>query len=148
MIDCIINLDLKTSCGLRQNGSFTNSGSSDLVLILGCMTYNLLKYLSFSTLYSSSLRRTHTIIFSKWNKPPVSIKPPLKWAWNSLDPHGPSVPSTQRTFFHSIVGGSLMFFFFWQKAKTRNLNNVRDVLLRIIIHSKYLPDSDWLKAHV
>ena len=121
MIDCIINLDRKTSCALRQNGSFANSGSSDLVLILGCMTSNLLKYLSFSTLYSSSLRRTHTIIFSKLNKPPVSIKPPLKWASNSLDPHGPSVPSTQRTFFSfdcwRLTHVVFFFVFFFAKKQ-------------------------------
>ena len=29
-------------------------------------------YLNFSTLYSSSLRRTQTIVFSKLNKPPAS----------------------------------------------------------------------------
>ena len=42
-------------------------------------------YLRFSTLNSNSLRRTDTIIVAKWNKPshsnkpPVSIKPHLKW---------------------------------------------------------------------
>ena len=49
---------------------FTNeylpTGSSDLILILGCMTSNFL-YSSFSTLYSSSLRRTDTTVFAKLN---------------------------------------------------------------------------------
>ena len=80
-------------------------------------------YLSFSTLYSSSLRRTDTIIFSNLDKPPVSIKPPLKWPWNSLEPHGPLVSSTQWTLAaHS-------FFYLAKKAKTRNSNNVRDVFI-------------------
>ena len=131
MIECTISLDRQTSCGLRQKGSFTNSGSSDLVLILGCMTSNLPKYLSFSTLYSSSLRRTHTIIFSKLNKPP-SLLSPLS---NGLEiPQILMAPQSHQLnehFFHSIVGGSLMFFFFffWQKAKTRNLNNVNRLLM-------------------
>ena len=51
------------------------SGDSNLTLIVGFMTENLL-YLSFSTLYSSSLWRTDTIVVSKLNKP----LPPLKWA--------------------------------------------------------------------
>ena len=59
-----------------------HTGSSDLFSILGCMTSNFL-YLSFSTLYSSSLWRTNTFDFSKLNKlllsnkPPISIKAPL-----------------------------------------------------------------------
>ena len=44
------------------------SGDSNLTLIVGFMTENLL-YLSFSTLYSSSLWRTDTIVVSKLNKP-------------------------------------------------------------------------------
>ena len=49
------------------------TGSSELILILGCMTQNFL-YLSFSALYSSSLWRTDTIIVSKLNKPSLSNK--------------------------------------------------------------------------
>ena len=45
--------------------------SSDLFLIIGCMTSNFL-YLSFSTLYSSSAWRTDTIVFAKLNKRPPS----------------------------------------------------------------------------
>ena len=51
------------------------TGSSDLSLILSCMTENIL-YLSFSTLYSSSLWRTDTIAISKLNKPPPLKKSP------------------------------------------------------------------------
>ena len=51
------------------------TGSSDQILILSCMTQNFL-YLSFSTLYSSSLWRTDTIIVSKLSKPLLSNKPP------------------------------------------------------------------------
>ena len=40
------------------------------------MTQNFL-YLSFSTLYSSSLRRTDTIVVSKLNKPPLLSPPSL-----------------------------------------------------------------------
>ena len=40
------------------------AGSSDLFLILGCMTSNFL-YLSFSTLLSSSLWRTDNIVFAQ-----------------------------------------------------------------------------------
>ena len=62
---------------------YSPAESSDLFLILGCMTSNFL-YLSFSTLCSSSLWRTDTIVFVQLNKPPppatshkssVSIKP-------------------------------------------------------------------------
>ena len=66
---------------------YSPTGSSDLFLILGCMTSNL-SYLSFSTLYSSSLWRNDTFVFSKLNKPPISIKLPLKWAWNKQAPRG------------------------------------------------------------
>ena len=50
------------------------AGSSDLFLIPSCTTSFFL-YLSFSTLYSSSLWRTDTIVFAKLNKRPLSIKP-------------------------------------------------------------------------
>ena len=52
-------------------------GSSDLFLILGCMNYRFL-YLSFSTLHSSSLWRTDTTIFTKFDKPPLSNKSPFQ----------------------------------------------------------------------
>ena len=54
---------------------YSRVGSSDLFLILVCMTSNFL-YLSFSTLHSSFLWRADTTTFAKLNKPPVSIKPP------------------------------------------------------------------------
>ena len=41
--------------------------SSDLLMILGCMTSNFF-YLRFSTLYFSSFGRTDTIVFAKLNK--------------------------------------------------------------------------------
>ena len=41
-------------------------------------------YLSFSTLNSSSLWRTDTIVFAKLVKPPVSIKPPLKFIYQGF----------------------------------------------------------------
>ena len=64
--------------------------SSDLFLIIGCMTSNLL-YLSFSTLYSSSSWRTDTIVFAKLNKRPPP--PPLhKRASSQLSP--PPPPTT------------------------------------------------------
>ena len=49
---------------------YSPTGSSDLILIRGCMTSSFL-YLSFSTLYSSSLWRGVIIIVSKLNKPPA-----------------------------------------------------------------------------
>ena len=49
--------------------AYSPTGSSDLFSILSCMTSNFL-YLSFSTLYSSSLWRTDTIAFTKLNNPP------------------------------------------------------------------------------
>ena len=51
-------------------------GSSDLFLIVGCMTSNFL-YLSFFNLHSSLLWRADTTIFSKLNKspPPFSNNP-------------------------------------------------------------------------
>ena len=45
------------------------TGSSDLILILGCRTSNSL-YLSLTTLYSSCFWRTDTIVVSKLNTPP------------------------------------------------------------------------------
>ena len=50
---------------------YSCDGSSDLSLLLSCMTSNFL-WLSFSTLHSSSLRRTDTIVFAKLIKPPPS----------------------------------------------------------------------------
>ena len=63
--------------------AYSPTGSSDLFLILGCTTSNFL-YLSFSTLNSSSLWRTDTIVFAKLVKPPVSIKPPLKFIYQGF----------------------------------------------------------------
>ena len=62
------------------------TGNSDLILILGCMTYNVL-YLSFAISYSSPLWRTDTIVFSKLNKPPsqISPQPLLSPASNGLE---------------------------------------------------------------
>ena len=57
---------------------YSPTGSLDLFLILGCMTSNFL-YLSFSTLYSSSLWRTDTIVFSKLSQPPLKYAPYLTW---------------------------------------------------------------------
>ena len=63
-------------------------GSSDLILILGCVTSNFL-YLSFSTLYSSSLWGTDIIVCSKLNKPPVSVKaPPPQMGLKLISPGG------------------------------------------------------------
>ena len=50
------------------------TGSSDLILILGCTTSNFL-YLSFTTMYSSSFWRTDTIVVSKLNMPPPPRPP-------------------------------------------------------------------------
>ena len=68
MIDCINQSQLQK---LRVDWSgmvYSPTGSSDLFLILGCMTSNFL-YLSFSTFYSSALWRTDTTVFAKLNKP-------------------------------------------------------------------------------
>ena len=54
---------------------YSLTGGSDLFLILSCMTSDIW-YLSFSTLYSSSLWGTDTIVRAKFNKHPVSITPP------------------------------------------------------------------------
>ena len=62
---------------------YSQAGTSDLFLILGFMTLNVL-YLSFSTLHSSSLWRTDTFFFAKLSKPSLSNKPP------SLLSHPPS----------------------------------------------------------
>ena len=53
---------------------YSPAGCLDLFLILGCVISNFL-YLSFSTLYSSSLWRTDTIVFAKLNEPLLSNKP-------------------------------------------------------------------------
>ena len=46
-------------------------------------------YLSFSTLYSSSLWRTDTVVFAKWNKLPLLNKPPPpRLYWHPLKPWG------------------------------------------------------------
>ena len=50
------------------------TGSSDLILILGCRTSNSL-YLSLTTLYSSCFWRTDTIVVSKLNTPPPPLPP-------------------------------------------------------------------------
>ena len=63
------------------------TGSSDLILFFGCMTSNFL-YLSFSTLYSSSLLRTDTIVFSKLNKPPSPLSPPSNGLEMNMPPKG------------------------------------------------------------
>ena len=47
-------------------------------------------YLSFSTFYSSSLRRTHTIVFSKLNKHPPQTHPPTPS--NGLEINKPPLP--------------------------------------------------------
>ena len=71
----LMNYNCKTSCGLIQD-VYSPTGSSDLFMILGCMTSNFL-YLSFSTLYSSSLWRTDTILWAKLNNPhPLKQLPP------------------------------------------------------------------------
>ena len=58
----LIKHDCKTSCGFGM--VFSPTGSSDLLVILGCnLTSNFL-YLSFSTSYSSSFGRTDTILIS------------------------------------------------------------------------------------
>ena len=75
----------------RSGMVYLPTGGSDLILILGCMTSNLfvLELLHFGF---KCLWRTDTIVFSKLNKPPfsnkpqVSIKPPVKWAWNKSAP--------------------------------------------------------------
>ena len=43
-------------------------------------------YLSFCTLYSSSLWRTDTVVFAKWNKLPLLNKPLPRLYWNPLKP--------------------------------------------------------------
>ena len=55
---------------------YSPTGSSDLFLFLACMTSDFL-FLSFSTLYFSSLWTTNTTIFAKLNKSPLSNNPPV-----------------------------------------------------------------------
>ena len=64
----------KTTAKLIQDGIFIN-WKFGLFLILDCTTLNLL-YLSLSTLFSRGLWRTDSIVVSKLNKAPVSVKPP------------------------------------------------------------------------
>ena len=45
-------------------------------------------YLSFSTLYSSSLWRTDTVVFAKWNKLPLLNKPPPPASIETPSNHG------------------------------------------------------------
>ena len=66
------------------------TGGSDLFLILGCMTSNFL-YLSFSTLYSSSLWRNDTIVWAKFNMHPSQISPPV--LQRTIKPPLPSPPN-------------------------------------------------------
>ena len=47
-----------------------------MILILGCMTPKFFVPEIFITLYSSSLWRTDTIVFSKSSKPPSKLRPP------------------------------------------------------------------------
>ena len=72
------------------------------------MTSNVL-YLSFSTLYSSSLWRTDSIVFSRLNKPPVSFKTPLS---NGFEINKPPPPS------RGIIEDLLYLFslYFWTKS--------------------------------
>ena len=63
-------------------------GSSDLFLIVGCMTSNFL-YLSFFNLHSSFLWRADTTIFSKLNKSPPSLKTPHKHFFKKKPPPPP-----------------------------------------------------------
>ena len=55
---------------------YSPAGGSDLILILGCMTPKFFVPEIFITLYSSSLWRTDTIVFSKSSKPPSKLRPP------------------------------------------------------------------------
>ena len=75
ILHLLINDDCKTLWGLIRDG-YSPTGSSDLFLILVCMTSNFM-LLRFSTLYSSPLWRTDTIVFAKLNKrpPPLSNSP-------------------------------------------------------------------------
>ena len=52
--------------------AYSSTGSSELFLILGCMTSNVL-YLSFSTLHFGSFWKIDTIAFAKLNKPPPRL---------------------------------------------------------------------------
>ena len=81
-----------TTIKLRMNWSgmiYFPTGSSDFTMILGCMTENFL-YLSFSTLYSSSLWRNDTIVVS-WNilSPPSLLSPSSS---NGLEKNKPLPP--------------------------------------------------------
>ena len=69
---------------------YSPTESSDLFLILGCMTSDFLS-LSFSTLFFSSLWTTNTIIFAKLNKSPLSNKPPRLYR-EKTPPPPPSFP--------------------------------------------------------
>ena len=51
---------------------YSPTESSDLFLILGCMTSNVL-VLKLFQFYYSSLWRTDTIVFAKLDKPPRSL---------------------------------------------------------------------------
>ena len=73
MIDCINQSQLQKFRVDWSGMVYSPTGSSDLLLILGCTTSNFL-YLSFSTFYSSALWRTDTTVFAKLNKlPPPAV---------------------------------------------------------------------------
>ena len=74
----------KTSCGLTQDGLFTNWQFGSLI---DPWLHDLqLLILVFSALYSSSFRRTETMVFAKQNKAPISNMLPGRF---SRAPHHP-----------------------------------------------------------
>ena len=70
---------------------YLSTGSSDLIVILGCMAPTFL-YLSFSSLYCRSLWTTDTIIFSKLNKPRSQLSPPPPPTSNGFEINKPPNP--------------------------------------------------------
>ena len=88
---------------------YLHVGSSDLFLILVCMTSNF-SYLSFSTLHSSSWLRTETNIFAKLNKPLKCVwkknKPPLGDFKEDLQYLKYNKLTLKNLLFFTVLGGS------------------------------------------
>ena len=111
MVDCINQSQLLNVVWTDPGSGmvYSPTGSSDLFLILGCMTSNFL-YVSFSTLYSSTLWRTDTIVVSKLSQPPSLICPLIYSAFPPSPPQVSlkSISPLNRGFTASNIEGGVL----------------------------------------